>query len=548
MRTHYLLPAWRLSFPMPIMGICLFLLVNALMACNNADKTVPRQSIKELDETISKASYYNLKTEEGIETFKQSFLRMENSPETAWKLAMRITGDYRLVNADSSLVYAGVALKLSDVIAGNNPDAPLLSRVALMNALSTAGFIFAAQKELELIQAEMPSRIDMKLEVWKAARILYSYTLNYANGEKELETKYRKMYMQYDDSLIANLPGKDPYRKFLEGERLVVRNEPEEACRLLMALIDDLTDMDDLYAMTAYQIAETYRQRDDERQYLEFMIKAAMSDVKRSVKEGMALPALAVRLFRRGEKEYVGKAFDYINFALKDAKDGNARMRAVSIAYAMPQIDHVFRTEIERADKRMKTMLFLLSILFVVALILLRLLYLKVVRIHANERKLAATSKLQEAYIANFIGMCSTYAERLDSMTKIVGRKLAAGQADELLKLINSGKFADDNEDFHKAFDTAYLDLYPDFIDEINTLLRDDSKIIVKEEGRLTAELRIYALLRLGIVESTRIAKILRYSVSTVYAYRNKMRNRAINREFIEKTIIDGDTGRSSRS
>ena len=124
-------------------------------------------------------------------------------------------------------------------------------------------------------------------------------------------------------------------------------------------------------------------------------------------------------------------------------------------------------------------------------------------------------------------------------MSKLVSRKIAAGQTDELLKLIKSGKFTEEqNDDFYKIFDNAFLDLYPDFVDEINKLLREEEQMAVKKGAGLPTELRIYAFVRLGVEESTRISQILHYSVSTIYTYRNRMRNKAINRDTFDEDVM----------
>lgn len=135
--------------------------------------------------------------------------------------------------------------------------------------------------------------------------------------------------------------------------------------------------------------------------------------------------------------------------------------------------------------------------------------------------------------------MCSSYADRLDSLSKLVSVKISSGKTDELLKLVKSGRFGESNkdEDFYRSFDTAFLDLYPDFVMRVNTLLRESEQIELKNGEGLSPELRIYALVKLGVEESTRIAQILHYSVSTIYAYRNKMRNKAISRDTFEEDI-----------
>ena len=121
---------------------------------------------------------------------------------------------------------------------------------------------------------------------------------------------------------------------------------------------------------------------------------------------------------------------------------------------------------------------------------------------------------------------------------KLVDRKISSGQASELLKTIKSGKIGEgENEDFYKEIDSVVLTLYPDFVEKVNELLEPAERVRLKG-GQLTPELRIYAFVRLGVSESTRIAKILNYSVNTVYAYRNRMRNRAIDREHFEENVL----------
>lgn len=152
---------------------------------------------------------------------------------------------------------------------------------------------------------------------------------------------------------------------------------------------------------------------------------------------------------------------------------------------------------------------------------------------------LLSESKLKDTYIGNFIGLCSTYSEQYGSLVKLVDRKISSGQSSELLKMLKNGKIAETgSDDFYKTIDSVILDLYPDFIDRVNGLLRSEEQISLSSKNReLNPELRIYAFVKLGVTESTKIARILNYSVNTVYTYRNRMRNRAIDRDTFESDI-----------
>ena len=305
---------------------------------------------------------------------------------------------------------------------------------------------------------------------------------------------------------------------------------------MLETLLDRLPVKSNLYGIAAFQMAEVYRNQGDETMYASFLAKAAVSDIEASVKEGLALPTLANWLYLQG---HLNEAFEYINFALEDATNSNARVRAVAIAPDIPLIDEAYRKQISDTHDRLVTWAFLASFLLILTAVLLFYLGRQIRRSRQSQQKLESVSQIQESYIGNFVSLCSSYADRLDSLCRLVAVKVAAGQTDELLKLIKSGRFGESkDEEFFRKFDEAFLDLYPDFVMKVNQLLREEEQIMLKKDEGLSPELRIYAFVKLGVEESTRIAQILHYSVSTIYAYRNKMRNKAINRETFEADIV----------
>ena len=129
--------------------------------------------------------------------------------------------------------------------------------------------------------------------------------------------------------------------------------------------------------------------------------------------------------------------------------------------------------------------------------------------------------------------------ERLDNFSKIVTRKITAGQVEELLKMAKTNKFTEgQHKQFYDIFDATFLHIYPTFIDEFNNLLIPEEQIIIKEPGHLTTELRIYAFLRMGVEDSTKIASFLNYSVNTIYTYRNKIKSKAKDRETFETSVM----------
>lgn len=495
---------------------------------------LPSQELNDLDQVLKNAIKYDRAKKLQIDSLQNLLKKTpENDYTRKWQLAISIGNQFKVFSADSALKYYQQGQRIAELM--KNDSLVMQSRILSINALAAAGIFTKAEKELNEIE-KIPMSRNLNIELLKAGRQLYSYILSYIDGHQEVCSEYKHRYDEYDDKLIALLPKTSTYYRFIYAERLINEGRYKEAKQILMTLMDELPDYSNLYGMAAYQMAEAFKNQGDENQYATYLAKSAMSDIKGSVKEGLALPTLAKWLYEQGD---VNRAYQYINSSLEDAMTGNARMRTVTIARFVPLIDDAYRQKINSSRDELMVYFSLVSFLLVISGVLMFFLMRQVKRIREAQKKLAATSKVQESYIGNFLGLCSSYADKLESMSKLVSRKISAGQTDELMKLIKSGKFAEDqNDDFYKIFDTAFLDLYPDFVVEVNKLLREEEQIFIKKGQGLPTELRIYAFVRLGVEESTRISQILHYSVSTVYTYRNKMRNKAISRDTFEDDIM----------
>lgn len=464
-------------------------------------------------------------------------LQLTDAPRLkAVGILLELSDQFRNFNTDSALYYANMALAMSGAGSENEHILTQRSKIARINALSTAGIFTQALPLFEELSHEEFVADSVKADYWFAGRTLFSYMSSYVEGENEFYDLYHKKYIECDDSLLQVLPKSSKIKQFIECERLVQTARFNDARPKLELLLNSLPDDSNLYGMAAYQMAQVYRASGNETLYASFLCKAAIADIKGCVREGIALSHLAEWLYEKGE---FSEAFSFINFSLEDAMKGQARMRTVSVARLVPFIDAAYREKINASRDEMMIYFLLATFLFIVTTVLLFILFRSMHRTKENELKLAALNKRQEAYIGNFISLCASYADRLDGLSRTVSRKLSAGQQDELLKLVNSGKFTDKgNEQFFEMFDSAFLDIYPDFIDGINELLVPENRLPTNGKT-LPPEYRVYAFVRLGVEESTRIAQILHYSVSTVYAYRNRMRNRAINRDTFDSDVMN---------
>lgn len=523
---------------MPIIYIIAIVLCLSAAGCTNRGGTnhtdTSRQTedaLRRLNSAMSQAPVYQKIKTERFDSLR-GILADAVSPEEKLRITIDIAEEYCQFNADSAIHYGSMAA--SDIPAGISELTATRARLSLINALSTAGLFIPAVKGLDSVE-QTASDIPSKIEYWKSARRLYSYMLSYVQGHGGYTDIYRRHYMACDDSLLRYLPDNEPLRRFIKCERLVAEDRLSEARAGLESLMASEGDRSNIYGMAAFQLGEVYKRKGDFNGYASHLATAAESDIKCCIREGIALPDLANLLYEHGD---LRNAFNYINFALEDANQGNIRMRTVTIAALMPVIDQAYRKEINDSRNNMMGFTLISTTLFLIAVVLLVVLLKGMQRLKSNERKLASSSRKLEAYVGNFISLCSNYALRLQQLTSLVSRKISSGQSDELLKIVNSGKFNETGADeFYRLIDKAVLDIFPEFVESINTLLLPDQRIDRKKDEPLSPELRIYAFVRLGVDQSPQIARILNYSINTVYAYRNRMRNRAIDRDRFDSDV-----------
>lgn len=487
--------------------------------------------LRVLDATIKQLPEINRRNQRSLDSLASGWRAAKGTRRI--QIALDLSERYRLFNADSSLFYADAALTQAGEI--GNSLLSLRSRLSRITTLATLGIFAEAQQEFSAIEPEALPEV-LRQDYYYAGRTLFGYIAAYLNDNSSFCRNARYRNRQYDDSLIAILPPANDLREFLVGENLVSSHQYIQAEKLNLRLLSRLKPDSRLYAMTAFQLATCYRYEGEPDKMLLWLAKAATGDLKSCVRDGLALPMLANHLYTHGQ---VNKAYHYINVSLQDASLGALRWRAFAISAMVPAIDNAYHSNMATSRRKYIIFAVIATLGFLVSLTLLWFLFLQRRKLQVMAIRLDEKRRMQNSYIGNFIAMCATYAERLNHLLSAVDRKLSAGDADGLRKMIKSGKFlASENDEFYTIFDNAFLDLYPDFVKDLNGLLRPEEQLVWKKGKALAPEIRIYALVCLGVNESTRIAQILRYSVSTVYAYRNRMRNRAKDRDSFESNIL----------
>lgn len=509
-------------------------------SCGRKEKSghwpLPDTEIRSLEKTIRNANDYQSKSLLKADSIKSGLKRTGLTSQDQLQILESLVSYYSPRCADTSLYYAYKADSLARNI--NTAEAVMRGRLALANAMSACGLFSVALQQFDSISIESAS-IDDRINYWKVGRQMYSNVCNYIGEGKGLYDYYQEKEDRCVDSLIFHLPKSDHLRVFLESQRLIYSGKEITARKNLEEILNKVMKGQQMYGMTAFQIANTYS-RSDQTKYAAYLAMASESDIIGGISDGFALPSLSDWLYR---ENYYSEAFRYINFSMHEASEAGARMRLVKISSMVPRIDEAYRDEINSSLSDFALYAIMVSVVLIAVVAVLALLLREMKKRRLAHSQLAEMSKMKDSYIRDFISLCSAYSEKYDSLSRTVMRKITAGQAQDLLKMVKSGKTSDsENEEFYKTIDRVFLSLYPDFIKNINELLLPDQRYNEEKNNEtLTPELRIYGFVRLGVSESAKIAKILNYSSNTVYAYRNRMRNKAINRDSFDEDVMKID-------
>ncbi|MDE6410077.1 MAG: hypothetical protein K2K81_07535 [Muribaculaceae bacterium] len=497
---------------------------------------MPEKELKSLELTIKNAEKYRKQSNEHADSLKRALRAKGLSNKRKLQILQEIVGYYRPRMADSALNYAYLTYNIAKE--GGNQAEINLGLLAIADAQSASGYFSASIMTYDSIRMEGASKDDM-LNYWYTGRQMYSNLCNYIGEGKGLYEMYQAKEDECVDSLIANLPKGSEFRVFLTSGVYINNGKDKLAREELEPLLPTLSKGSQIYGMTAFQLAQAYR-RTDPTKYAAYLALASESDVIGGINDGFALPSLSEWLYKENHYQ---EAFRYINFAMNDAYLGSARMRLVNIASLVPGIDEAYRNEINDSLSDFTLYALMVSVILIILIVILALLLREMRKRRQAHTQLASLSKMKDSYIRDFIGLCSAYSEKYDLLAKTVTRKIAAGQSQDLLKLLKNGKASEsENEEFYQTIDRVFMSLYPDFIEQINNLLQPDQRYDVdKNTESLNPELRIYGFVRLGVTESAKIAKILNYSANTVYSYRNRMRNKAIDRDTFDEDVMKID-------
>ncbi len=541
---------------------CIFLLMSFhLIAQNNSNVL-----LIEIDKTIENNTYYTQKKEHEITQLK-AFLKHTTSLEQKYDITRKLYNDYQSYQSDSALVYARNNFQLA-----KNLNEPEKLNQAKLNLVAIMGTLGMYKEGLDVLNAiNITSTPNLKGSFYGMTRVLYGQMADNASSQQEKE-KYLLLSKQYRDSCVTFYPTNSVEYIIAKADWYLDHAKQNETLDLLLPFFSKIHQNDPNRAIISYIISQAYKQKKDRKLEKKWLSISALSDLQLAKKEYISLRSLAFLLYEEGDIE---RAYTYIKRSLDDAVLCNARLRTYEISKMLPIISESYQKQNE--TNRFQLVLFLISagilVLILLALLLLLSKQMKKLstakkdlsfanaklselndelntfneKLNLSNNTLTEANFLKEIYIGRYMDQCSDYLGKLDEYQRKLNVLATTGKIKDLVSAVKSKEYIENElKDFYTNFDRTFLQLFPNFIRDFNTLLISEETIQLKEGEQLNTELRIFALIRLGIKDSAKIAVFLRYSISTIYNYRSQLKNKSAGprEEFEEKVMRIGTSNK----
>ena len=514
------------------------------------------QLYKQLDAALAQRAHYVELKEKSLNEIKQG-AKYVTSNEDKLKLYEQLANEYKAYEYDSAMTYVNKGLILAQK--SNNIFFNKRFQLSQTRLLITRGFYAEAKEILQKIEPKEEPR-DYQFLYYYTMYGLYNNWSTYCENN-EFSKNYDLKKVEYLKKAIELSPKKDAFYYYLMGELYYFSNHPNnnKTIQYYKKALSMEKANSRLHAMTAFALSEVYQKANNLELMEHYLLVAAISDVTSATKENVALQDIALFIYKHKTRS-LNKAQEYINLSLEDAYAYNNRLRRIEISSKLQLITNAYTDDIKTTNR-------LLNIALLVIILLLlgvgisslfirkknRLLKQKKDEISATSDKmeklngqlhlinneLKDTNQKRERLVKVYIDLCYKNIERNQKLRTLAVRKIKANQSKELLSLLSSSTNTEkENKEFLTEFDKAFLSLYPTFVTELNKQLTESAHIQLKENGEMPPILRVCALLRLGITESSKIAGILSYSPQTVYNYRSILKNNAIDKEHFEENVL----------
>lgn len=526
-----------------LLGLLLLAFTNAARCQVNADR-----QLNELNAAIEATPKYDAEKLSTIDALKTPLTDKDAGPQAQFLTSLRLYEEYKVFNYDSAFSYAKklqeTALKLGD------PVRIMLARLKIGFCLLSSGMFKETLDSLNKIN------IGGAPDTIKAAYYALTGRFYYDLGDFDNDSYYTPAYTEkgnkYMDSALMLYPPASFEHAYYRGLKEIKSGNRTVALTDFRELIDRPGLSLHELALTASTLSDIYIYTGRTDTAIQLLIRAAIADIQSSTKETAAIFNLAQLLYKQGD---VKNASSYIEAAIKNASFYGARQRKVQVSAILPLIEGEKINRVESQKKIWVTYAAITTLLLLLVVVLAIIIFRQVNKLKAaqviitqahikeqaiNQRlvetnyKLSEANKIKEEYIGYFFNTNSEFFAKIEKFKKSLEQKLAYRKWEDIISLVNNINLKKEKEELLQNFDKVFLNLFPDFVKGYNTLFLEEDRAQLKDHEFLNTDLRIFALIRMGIHENEKIARILEYSVNTINTYKTRIKNKSIvpNEEF----------------
>jgi len=492
--------------------------------------------VEELLHKLDSTDMFTARKEKEIESIK-AMLPAENDV-AQYALYSRIAEEYANFRVDSSLVYF---LKAIDAAQKSGIDSlRIQAELNRSMLLSNTGYNTDALQVLKAIPRSAV-RGDLTVNYYNAWTSLYHSLYSGYNEPKDFQEKYRDCYNRYRDSLLT-VADTTSLLYLRSMERKEARAGHFEKAREYNSLrMHAIKDPRSKAAATCYYdrfVIVYNNERKLTGQAVDDLLMSAIIEVEQCNRNIASLLRVEELLLSSNEVKAAKKVSDYYYPALREF---GSRKRLVGSYWQTMRINSRNIQLLRNRNTELLTALSLILILLAVLVILLVSMNHSRLKIIKLKDQLQQSNSIAKNYIGVVFQFYSSYIKRLDSFRTKIHSYLKKGQIEQALELtVPSGDIAaEERRELYHNFDTAFVDIFPNFINTVNGCLKPEARITPKKTEILSTELRILALIKLGIEDSNKIAELLHCSVKTVYNLRSGLKSRLAVTEEEFKAVIN---------
>lgn len=537
----------------------IFLLgIISILSCNIFADIKKDSILVSLYEMIGQKNLYMQQKEEHIDDIKKYLKTPNVTPEQLYDINLKLYNEYKTYLSDSAIHYARENMRIAETLGRHEWISE--SKLALSSLYSVAGMYLESSELLKSIDRKsLPDwQLTTYYNSYKQLYEYYAYNNMYTN-------QYFKIAALYRDSLLMHLDPQSDHYKIVYAEKLADNGEYEAARQRLLTLYNQSDEEDHRHAVLAYAIARVFQREGNNDKQIRYFAISAIADMKNAIMENASMQALAIALYESGDIDH---AYMCIKSSMEDAMFCNARLRSYEVSKIFPIIDSAYQEKTNKQKHDLVLSLIFISILTLFLAVAVVYVYKQMKRLSRIRKELYRTNvklnelntdlqssnkqlkdlnlelseanKIKETYIGHFLDLCSMYISKLEKYQNTLNKKAVEKKLDELYKMLKSHDMIDNElKELFENFDNIFLHLYPNFVEEFNLLIAEEERFVLKNNELLNTELRIFALIRLGITDSSKIANFLHYSANTIYNYRTRVRNKAaVPREEFESFVM----------